>query len=642
MQSLSDEQNKVIDMALQGYNLLVDACIGSGKTYTIQSLCNEIHDKKVLYLTYNKLLKLDARSKIKQKNVKVTNYHGFAWELCHRNNIKANQTDCIRKALDNHLIFPRYDILIIDEYQDIREDMAELLITLKEVNPSMQIIMVGDMSQKVYNYTALDVYAFIKDFLGDYVNLTFTKCFRLNERYAAMLGEAWNKDINGVNEACDVDVMSFDRTIEFLTEQDPKDILCLGSRTGEMANALNILELSCKDKYNKNTTYATIKDYDASVQPDPDKAIFTTYDSCKGLEKPICVIFNFDEPYWMMRSKKTDTNISILRNIFCVAASRGKQKIIFVEQKSKYGEKRVYNRLDITEFGTIPATTEENQDIEEHYAVSDMFDFKYQEDVDRCFNMVNVTKIPTKQSVINIKNRDGLIDLSPCLGIYQSAMFFKNYDIDKSLEYIKEHDKNAKHILESSNPHTTMQKILLLTSAETKQLRYIRQVNPKFVNAEDKKALKERLSLEFKRDEQVEIAVEKAVETTKGPLRINGRIDVLKDDIIWELKFKEAVGHTDVLQLATYLVLSDKKQGILWNTRNNTKFLVTVPDKKAFLKAVITAITKRKAMIKTSAEDEIPVKVKKAVNKPVKKSKTTTVISVKKKKPKTSNKRKVK
>ena len=36
---LSDEQQLFIEKALQGYNILVDACIGSGKTTAIQNLC---------------------------------------------------------------------------------------------------------------------------------------------------------------------------------------------------------------------------------------------------------------------------------------------------------------------------------------------------------------------------------------------------------------------------------------------------------------------------------------------------------------------------------------------------------------------------------------------------------------------------
>ena len=67
--NLSVEQQHFIEVALSGKNILVDACIGSGKTTAIQQLCAAYPSrKKILYLTYNKLLKLDAKAKIHQRN----------------------------------------------------------------------------------------------------------------------------------------------------------------------------------------------------------------------------------------------------------------------------------------------------------------------------------------------------------------------------------------------------------------------------------------------------------------------------------------------------------------------------------------------------------------------------------------------
>ena len=93
---------------------------------------------------------------------------------------------------------PHYDVLIIDEYQDIEQELAELLEHIKSKNPNIQIVAVGDMQQKIYDKTTLDVPSFIHSFLGHYEKLTFTNCFRLPASHAAMLGRIWNKPIKGL------------------------------------------------------------------------------------------------------------------------------------------------------------------------------------------------------------------------------------------------------------------------------------------------------------------------------------------------------------------------------------------------------------------------------------------------------------
>ncbi|WP_238543489.1 hypothetical protein [Metamycoplasma alkalescens] len=49
---LVEEQKRLIDFALDGKNVLVDACIGSGKTTTIQILCEKLPIDKKFYILH--------------------------------------------------------------------------------------------------------------------------------------------------------------------------------------------------------------------------------------------------------------------------------------------------------------------------------------------------------------------------------------------------------------------------------------------------------------------------------------------------------------------------------------------------------------------------------------------------------------
>lgn len=585
---LSDEQSRFVSVAQEGKNILVDACIGSGKTTAIQALCKMLpKDKKILYLTYNKLLKIDAKSKIHEKNVTVTNYHGFAFMSLIRMGIKAGVSDLIQLFVKNRPNIMPYDILILDEYQDIELELAEMLDIVKEANPKMQIIAVGDMQQKIYDKTTLDVSKFIDDFLGDYIMLEFTRCFRLSAELAARLGRIWNKNIVGVNDTCKVEKMNCNQVVEFLSKQKPEDVLCLGARNGDLSETLNKLEESYPGIYNKNTVYASISDTDSAgaTEPKKDSAIFTTYDSSKGLERKIVVIFDYTERYWNVRIGKPLQSYEILRNIFCVAASRGKSQIIFVESaEEELSEKTLATPVNMNmRFDNIE--------------ISDMFEFKFKEDVERCFALLEAKKIETQDNrIIEIKNRDGLIDLSPCIGIFQEANFFAGYSIDESIEFHLAVDKDKSYLYTDEVKTSSLEeKILFVTSLETKQNRYRNQVLIPFINDEEERAICERLSTRLSQDEEVQHACALYFSDKRnGELLFAafGMADVVKDDVVYELKFVSELTHEHFLQCASYVVAMGKKKGILWNTRDNSAFEITIPNKNKFLDAVTNAITK--------------------------------------------------
>lgn len=100
----------------------------------------------------------------------------------------------------------------------------------------MQIIAVGDMEQKIYDKTTLNVESFMREFLEEHLRLKFTQCFRLSNGLASMLGRVWKKQIRGVNSYCKVEEMTKESIVSFLAEQIPADVLCLGARTGAMSD----------------------------------------------------------------------------------------------------------------------------------------------------------------------------------------------------------------------------------------------------------------------------------------------------------------------------------------------------------------------------------------------------------------------
>lgn len=605
---LSKEQGRLIKLVKEGKNVLVDACIGSGKTTTIQALCNKLpKSKKILYLTYNRLLKIDAKEKIKNKNVFVQNYHGFAYVLLKEISVTVGMSDLIQTFLkkQKELNIPKYDILIIDEYQDIEQELAEMLLLVKEKNPKIQIVAVGDMKQKIYDKTTLNVAEFMDNFLDIYVPITFTKCFRLSKTLSKKLGNVWNKEINGVNDNCQIAYMNPPKVIKFLSTQNTKDILCLGSRTGTMSKVLNELEEKYPDKFNKDTVYASIKDEDrGSVSPNDSTAIFTTFDSSKGLERKICVIFDYTEHYWQSRIQKPNTKYEILRNIFLVAASRGKEKIVFVEdmkQNPETGawieEKTPVNmRLSLN---TISHPTAETLDYNRPFVVSEMYSFKYKEDVEACFNLVEVEEIMTKdRTTIGTKNNDKLIDLSPCIGILQEATFFTKYDIDSEIKFAQDNHKDRPKINLPIDA-TLEDKVLYLTAYNTGYDRYVNQVKTPFVSEETLGRIQDRLRQVFKPSEEVQRSFsisfklpEKDDDGNYKKITINGRSDVIKNNIVYELKFEADLMHEDFLQCATYMVAFNLEKGILWNVKKNRMYIITIPDRKVFISQMMKTITK--------------------------------------------------
>ena len=141
------------------------------------------------------------------------------------------------------------------------------------------------------------------------------------------------------------------------------------------------------------------------------------------------------------------------------------------------------------------------------------------------------------------------------------------------------------------------QKILFLVSLETNQDRYRMQVELPFVNEEAANQIDDRLFTRLQRHENAQLKCLILFSDKKNGKQLfiaRGFADVVKDGIVYKLKFASELSHEHFLQCACYIVALKLEKGLLWNTRDNTIFEVRVPDKKKFLNAVANAITKNK------------------------------------------------
>ena len=181
--------------------------------------------------------------------------------------------------------------------------------------------------------------------------------------------------------------------------------------------------------------------------------------------------------------------------------------------------------------------------------------------------MLKIKKLAVEDnSLIAVKNTDDLIDLSPCIGIYQEAVFFDHYQIDADIKLLISLNTKLEGLYTEEVKNSSLdQKILFLVSLETRQRRYRVQVITPFINKEQSDMIKARLKTRLNQDEnaQVECSID-FYNRKSGKLVFSakGFADVVKDNIVYELKFVSELMHEHFLQCASYMVAMDLPRGI--------------------------------------------------------------------------------
>ena len=128
--NISLEQTNVIEELLH-YNVCVDSVAGSGKTTCSLYIAKKFIKLKILLLTYNAKLKLETREKVNAlgiTNLEVHSYHSFCVKNYDKKCFTDTNINLILKSNKIPLNKFVYNIIILDEAQDISPLYYELFV----------------------------------------------------------------------------------------------------------------------------------------------------------------------------------------------------------------------------------------------------------------------------------------------------------------------------------------------------------------------------------------------------------------------------------------------------------------------------------------------------------------------------------
>ena len=367
---ISEEQKKIVKQIRAGRNVIVEAVAGSGKTTCNLYLAINSAAKKILLLTYNSKLRLETREKAHKceiNNMEVHSYHSFCVKYYNHN----AYTDFVIKDIILKKQVPKvqfeYDIIILDEAQDITPTYYELVCKVIHDNakassgkPAPQLCLLGDRFQSIYGYNMADCrYLTLADQLFNLNSYPWARCYlsvsyRLTEETANFVNRCMggrlviktaksNKSLPQYNI---LDCRDTDRIIgiimKFLSAgYKPGDIFILApsikiknhntvlENRDYQISPIKKLENTLKTQYPEIPIYVPCTDSEKlDVDVLAGKILFSTFHQSKGLERPIVIVYNFDASYFTYYKRNADK--TRMPNELYVATTRPSEHLVLL------------------------------------------------------------------------------------------------------------------------------------------------------------------------------------------------------------------------------------------------------------------------------------------------------------------------
>lgn len=318
------EQSEIIK-SIRKCNVLVDAVAGAGKTTTICLIAKNQPSKKILLLTYNKRLKHETHVRVKKNNilnVTVHNYHSFCFN---KYSISGNTDqmilDALKKYADGtHKYTPhRYDIIVIDEAQDLTPLYVELIKLILVHNVKRpKLCIIGDVRQTIYGFNGADerflIYAKTIFNINDlpWKQLNLSTSYRISRPMCNFLNKCILKQdliVSGKENGYKpryifCDAFGTGPIEELMTLYINKykykysDIFILAPSIQSDLSPIKMFANTLSAEHNVPIFIPTSDNEKLTSKSTDDKLVFATFHQVKGLERKCVIIFGFDNSYY--------------------------------------------------------------------------------------------------------------------------------------------------------------------------------------------------------------------------------------------------------------------------------------------------------------------------------------------------------
>jgi hypothetical protein len=369
----SDEQKAVATALKEGNNVIIQAVAGSGKTTTIchvvdelsysGTVINEIGEPEasnILVLLYNKRLADETNKRIKNSNVKIGTIHALAQSLY---NVQCRNDNGIKQILDNDIQYRGipYDIVVVDEMQDVTLLLARLLLKIIRDCQPFTLLFMGDDRQCIYKFMEADprfltmadtifgpliinnVYDESK--LNDkWLRLNLSQTYRCSKPVVDFVNHVLLKEdkmiahkMSGYKPDYIVcEIFKVDNEINMIID----DYLKQGNKQEDIAILGQSLK-SAKSPINRVCNYLSSKgklidkksedDYGNDSRVSENKIVVSTFHCFKGLERKMIIIIGFDAGFYIASNKESK---EVCPNVLYVACTRAKERLLLFQDET--------------------------------------------------------------------------------------------------------------------------------------------------------------------------------------------------------------------------------------------------------------------------------------------------------------------